>query len=346
MDKTIGLRGIVMGRAELRVRQPWLVALALLVLLIGAVGTVRAEDPPPIAPFKTAHVRIEGTVSAQGQVLPVQGEGEIDAAKGASRLTIAVLGATFETLVIDGRTYSRNPLSGRWEYTEGAQTSGFNAAQLAPYDPTTIRAAGRNFTRVGPEIIAGVATTHWRADADLNRLIGFGATTPGGTSQAQMPATMDLWIGDADQYLHRLSVTTTGSGAGASATAVPGAAVAAGQALTLTFDNFDVAVAIIAPQGAVPATPGIGPGNTGTVFGSPVARTPGPAVAAGNLPATRGTGSSGVPAAASSAPAGFTSPSSVLMVRILGVVSLAAVGIAGLIMLRHRRANERRGPRE
>ena len=176
-------------------------ALALLAALasVGA-GEVRAEDPPAIAPFKTAHVRIEGTVSAQGQVLPVQGEGEIDASKGASRLTIAVLGATFETLVVDGRTYSRNQLSGRWEYTEGAQAGGFNAARLAPYDPATIRAAGRNFARVGPETIAGTATTHWRADTDLNRLIGFGGAAGSGTGQTQTPATMDLWIGDADQH--------------------------------------------------------------------------------------------------------------------------------------------------
>ncbi len=320
--------------------------IALLALLAGSIGAVAAEDPPMIAPFKTAHVRIEGTVSAQGQVLPVQGEGEIDATRGASRLTIAVLGATFETLVTEGRTYSRNPLSGRWEYTEGTQAGGFNAAQLAPYDPDTIRAAGRNFTRIGPETIAGAATTHWRADADLNRLIGFGGAATSGAGQAQTAATMDLWIGDADRYLHRLSVATTGGGAGPSATVAPGAAVAgAGQALTLTFDNFDAPVAIIAPSGAVPATPGVG--NAGAAFGSPAGRTPGPAVAAGNAAATRGTGSSSGPAApASTGPVAYTSPSSVLVVRILGVVSLVAVGIAGLIALRHRRANEQPRPRE
>ena len=350
MEATTGPLGTLPGVVGLRMRRlwrGWLAAIVPLALLVGTVGGVLADDAPTIAPFKTAHVRIEGTVSAQGQVLPVQGEGEIDATKNASRLTIAVLGATFETLVTGGRTYSRNPLSGRWEYTEGTQAGGFNPAQLAPYDPATIRAAGRNFMRVGPETIAGVPTTHWRADADLNRLIGFGGAAPGGAGQAQTAATMDLWIGDADQYLHRLRVATPDGGAGPSATATPGAPVAAGQTLTLTFDNFDAPVAIIAPAGAVPATPGATAGNAGGAFGSPVSRTPGPAVAGGNVAATRGTGTSAGPAAASSAaPASYTSPSSVLMVRILGFVSLAAVSLAGLLVLRHRRTNEQHRPRE
>lgn len=313
----------------------WLVPFALLAALVGGPAGVGAEEPPPIAPFTTARVRIEGTVSAQGQVLPVQGEGEIDATRGASHLTIAVLGAAFETIVVDGRTYSRSSLTGRWEYTDGAQAGGFNPARLAPYDPATIRAAGRNFTRIGPEMVGGVATTHWRADADLDRLLGLGSPAASGAGLGQTAATMDLWIGDADQRLHRLAVETQ---PGASA---PGTPTAAGQALTLTFDSFDAPVSIIAPPGAVPATPGAFGGAGAAV--NPVARTPvATAPAAANVVATRNAERS----AASAAPAATTSTSSLAIVRLLGGVALIVLTLVGLLAIRHRRARagERTNP--
>lgn len=302
----------------------WWAAFALAFLLPGAV--LGAEDPPTIAPFKTARVQIEGTISAQGQVLPIQGVGEIDAANGASHLTIAALGAAFETIVVDGRTYSRNPLSGRWEVTAGAQAGGFNPARLAPYDPETIRAAGRNFTRVGPETINGIATTHWRADTDLNLLLGLGSPAASGAGMGQSNATMDLWIGDADQRLHRLAVEAIGTAPGSAAPGTPAAVGPARQALTLNFDQFDTEVRIIAPPGAVPATPG-------TFGGAGIAASPVVAAPA----ATRALAPSAPPAAPSATPRTGSSPSSILIVRILGVVSLTTVGIAMLIAMRHRR---------
>src|SRR4051794_17054665 len=72
-----------------------------------AVATGLLDEAPTIAPFGTAHVRIEGAVNNQGQELPVQGDGDIDAAHGASHLTVGVLGAVFETIVLNGRTYTR-----------------------------------------------------------------------------------------------------------------------------------------------------------------------------------------------------------------------------------------------
>jgi hypothetical protein len=307
----------------------WWAAFALALMLPGAV--LGAEDPPTIAPFRTAQVTIEGTVSAQGQVLPIQGVGEIDAANGASHLTVAVLGAAFESIVVDGKSYTRNPLTGRWEYSEGAQAGGFNPARLAPYDPATIRAAGRNFTRVGPETINGIPTTHWRADTDLNLLLGLGSPSASGAGLGQINATMDLWIGDVDQRLHRLAVEALGS---ASASAVPGTPTTtapARQALTLTFKSFDTEVRIIAPPGAVPATPGA-IGGAG-IIASPVIAAPA---------ATRAIAPSAPAAAPSAALQTGSSPSSIMIVRILGVVSLTTVGIAALIALQHRRSQAKR----
>jgi len=244
--------------------------LVSLCLILVALGVVTAEqraaarpldDAPAITPFATAHVRIAGTVSAQGQELPVQGDGDIDATRNASHPTVGLLGAAFETIVVDGRTYTRNQATGRWEYTEGAGAGGFNAARLAPYDPATIRVAGRNFTRSGAETIAGTATTHWRADVDLVRLIG---ALPGAGSGGLdgSNAKMDLWIGDADGRLRQLVVDAQGATPTASATPGPFRIN-----LTLSFSNFDEPVPIIAPLGATAAaTPGA------TLNGTPVAR--------------------------------------------------------------------------
>jgi hypothetical protein len=313
----------------------WWLALALALLFPGSISALALDDAPTIAPFKTAHLRIEGTINAQGQTLPIQGDGQIDAAHGASQLTIAVLGAVFETIVVDGRTYSRNVATGRWEYTEGTQAGGFNPARLAPYDPATIRAAGRNFTRVGPETIDGVPTTRWHADADLNLLLGLDGANTAATGLGQA-ATMDLWIGDADQHLHRLAIdaqsTASPAAAPASTTSAP-----ARQSLTLTFDQFDADIVIIAPPGAVPATPGT-LGGPGAIAASPIIGAP--------AAPTRITATNAAPALPSADPSAdpneLTSPASILLVRVLGVVSFAAIALAFLIAYRHRRTRAHR----
>lgn len=307
---------------------------AVAILSGSPVGAARLlDDPPTIAPFKTAHVRIEGTVSAQGQELPLQGDGDIDAARGASHLTIGLLGAAFESIVVDGRTYTRNQASGRWEYTEGAQTGGFNPAQLAPYDPATIRAAGRNFTRVGAEPIEGTPTTHWRADADLARLVGLPPGAGGGAGLAGATATMDLWIGDADSHLRRLTLDSQGTASGAG-TATPGPFRLA---LTLTFSNFDQPVPIIAPPGAVPAaTPGATP-----VGGGPLGLPIGRATATSVVPASTAPASGTRPASG-----GISAPSSVLLSRLLAIGSLLILGLVGLVAVWHRRSRQAAPPED
>src|SRR5262245_35512604 len=276
-----------------------------------AAGAARLQDEPPaIAPFNTAHVSISGTVSAQGQELPVQGDGDIDAARGASHLTIALLGAAFETIVVDGRTYTRNQATGRWEYTEGTQAGGFNPALLAPYDPATIRAAGRNFTRIGTEPIDGSPTTHWRADADLARLINLPPGAGGAAGLGATAATMDLWIGDADNRLRQLSIDSQGTTSGGG-TATPGPFRLA---LVLTFSNFDAPVPILAPPGAVPAaTPGATPIGGGPI-GLPIGRA---TATAGAAPATTAAPTRVAPASGTRpASGGISAPSSVLISRL------------------------------
>ena len=306
---------------------PFLASFALFCALAGAGAgaTLARDEAPAITPFATAHLVIAGMVSAQGQELPVQGEGDIDAARGASRLTVALLGAAFETIVVDGRTYNRSGTTGRWEYSEGAGANGFNAARLAPYDPATIRAAGRNFVRIGPETIDGAATTHWRADADLARLIGVvPGAGPGGFDSSA--ATMDLWIGDADWRLRRLVVVSQGATPTASAAASPPRLN-----LTLTFSNFDQPVPIIAPLGAVPAaTPRAIP------IGTPIARAS--ATSAANIPATPVAPLPNDRLVEATSGRGIISATVVL--RVVSASSIVMVLVAVLVAVRHRQQRQ------
>jgi hypothetical protein len=293
-----------------------LVALAAWLALAGGAAGARAEAPP-IAPFTTAHFRLEGTVTTQGQELPIQGEGDVDADRQASRLTIALLGAAFETIVVDGRTYSRNPASGAWQYSEGRTEGGFDPARLAPYDPATIAAAGRDFTRVGTEPIDGVATTHWRADADLARLLGGVPGTGRNGIGAGTATKMDLWIGEGDNRLRRIAIDSQGTTVDGAGTASPFRL-----ALAMTFDNLDAPVSIIAPPGAT------------------LAPTPGPTPAAGVSGVSIGRGPAGVSGPAASGASSGGTVDTTLALRALAVLSLLSVAGAGLLAVRHRRARQ------
>lgn len=292
---------------------------ALLALACGPLA-LAADESPPLAPFTTAHVRIEGSLSAQGEDRPVQGEGDIAAGKGASRLTVTLLGATSETIAIAGRTYSRDATSGRWEYTDGGG-GGFDPARLVIADPAKIRAAGKTFTRVGPETINGAATTHWRTDVDLPSLLGAIPGVDGGTARLTT-STMNLWLGDGDGRLRQLTLDAQGTATSRTGT------TAYRLALTLTYGKFDTDVAIIAPTGAVAATPALGAGTT------PVAGVTG--------------GASGAPPVATLTPLGEATSdvgllSATHLVRLVAILTLVVIGVA--VVVAARRGGRQQGAR-
>ncbi len=295
------------------IRAPFALCLGvLLALACGPLLRVRAADEsPPLAPFASAHVRIEGSISAQGQDRPVQGEGDADAAKGASRLTVTLLGATSETIAIDGRTYSRNATTGRWEYTTGGG-AGFDPARLVIYDPASIRAAGKAFTRVGPETINGEATTHWRTDVDLTSLLGAVPGASGGTTQLTT-STMNLWLGDGDGRLRQLTLDAQGTATS------NGTTNAYRLALNLIYGKFDTDVAIIAPTGAVAAPPTLGV-NTTPVAGV-AGGVPGAVPVATLTPLGQATSGAGVLSATN-------------LVRLVAILSLIVIGVVVLVAVR------------
>lgn len=284
-------------------------------LALACVPLVRvhaADEPPMIAPFTTSHIRVEGSISTQGQDRPVLGEGDVDAGKGTSHLTITLFGATSETITIAGRIYSRNATTGRWEYSDSGG-GGFDPSRLAIYDPATIRAAGKTFTRIGPETINGEATTRWRADVDLPSLLGAIPGADGGTARLTM-STMNLWLGDGDERLRQLTLDAQGTATNGTAT------TAYRLALTLTYGKFDTDVAIIAPTGAVAATP------TRGVASTPAVGTTGGASGAAPVPTL-------TPIGEVTSDVGLFSATHI--VRLVAILSLVVIGAVLVVAVRH-----------
>jgi hypothetical protein len=165
--------------------------------------------------------------------------------------------------------------------------------------------AAPEFTPVGPAEVNGAATTHWHVEYDLAELFNDPAfaPAPGAAPLPTMLVTVDLWIGDADSYIHRAATgmqvaIPEGDGQGGSFSLT----------MTQTYSNFDQPVEIVAPAGAVPMagedTPGLAIGPFPSLAGLPLdastfALPGGGGTIAGAFPGAGGAGSAlpGPPAA-------------------------------------------------
>lgn len=232
------------------------VCLALLLLSCAFSGVAPAaaqgQDQPTIAPFRTARVQFQTTVWAAGEEVRIGGEGEIDATRNAARLTLQVPGAgSTEVITVGGRVYVRDPQSNRWIVFDDATAAGSAAPMGGNIAAPDL--SGVSFTRVGPETVGGAPTTRWRAEVDLADLAGQLNLDPAQAAQledADLEATINIWVGEGDNYLRRYTVELRGD--------IPdpqtGRAMPFEVALSLTFSNFNAPVQITAPADAVPAS--------------------------------------------------------------------------------------------
>ena len=240
---------------------------------------------------------------------------------GASRLTVTLLGATSETIALGGRTYSRNATTGRWEYLDGGG-GGFDPARLAIADPAQIRAAAKTFTRVGAETING------EADDAL-----------AGRCRSGRPARGDPrrgWRHRAPHHLHDehlargwgWAVAATGSSTRRGTVTSRNATNAYRLALTFTYGKFDTNVAIIAPTGAVAATP------SAIIPATPIAGAAGGVSGAAPVPTL-------TPIGEATSDVGVFSATHI--VRLVAILSLVVIG--AVLVVAVRRGGRRQGAR-
>ena len=252
------------------------IGLLVLAIILAARGAapVAAQPLPPIATPQSAHLVLSATLSgsdgATGETFEItmRGEGDVDAARRTSRFTYdLVLPAeladpatpmperlTVEMVVADGRLYTRDSDKGRWTWV--ALPAGDDAFQLMPDASDWAADWGGDaptFARVGPATLNGAATTHWHATYDLGDLLlaDLIPATPTAAPAPTMTVTVDLWIGDDDAYLHRMTTELRFAGIGED-----GQDGSFAMAMVAEYSAFDQPVAIVVPEGAVPAIEG------------------------------------------------------------------------------------------
>jgi hypothetical protein len=249
--------------------------LGVLLLLLSLVLAARGAEPvgatgaPHFTVPQTAHLQFDGAMrvsdrdSASAMAITASGQGDYDQARQAAQLQAEIVSQGTEAgvpqtervavavVMVDGKLYWRDPLLGTWTWTAAT------AAQSGqtPLSPDTLGLTGfdgLNFVALRKEALNGAITTHWHADLDLAALLtAEGGAVPSDPAMPlpQLTAAVDLWIGDADGYLHRMDFAmamTVADGAG------PALALEATYALTLS--NFDQPTTIVAPDGATPAS--------------------------------------------------------------------------------------------
>jgi hypothetical protein len=196
-------------------------ALALvlgLLVVAGCGGSSHTSSQSRLAPLasvrqaatKTAretseHLALRGSVTVNGQPVLVSGKGDFRNRSGAMALgfNVGPLSGTLDA-VVDGSTlYIRSPLFAgslppgkTWAKVDLTKTSagGLPLSTVAAQDPAAtlkqLRALSR-VTKIGSEQVGGVDATHYRGRVAKT------ATHPA--------AAYDVWIGDDDGYVHRVS---------------------------------------------------------------------------------------------------------------------------------------------
>lgn len=212
----------------------WIAPL-LLVLPLAACGGGKSSAPPsnlsPIAYVKSAgvktanapseHAKITASATVAGQPLTVTGAGDFDNTthQGSAHADFSVAGLT-GTIdeVFDGTTiYMRSPLFSdglpkgktwlKLDLQKALASKGIDFSSLLSQDPAQtlgqLQASG-SVTTIGTETVDGVSTTHYRATIDPSKL-------PQGTKiEALTNATYgpyDVWIGNQDGYVHKMSLS-------------------------------------------------------------------------------------------------------------------------------------------
>jgi hypothetical protein len=268
-------------------------------LLLSVALAARSAAPaaaaplPKIATPSSAHIALElemsfsDAASGESQKITARGEGDFDTKREAMQLSYEMQlppdfpGADPQAesmavamVVVGDRLYMRDPTTQQWMWSDLPE-GGYAALQLAPdFSAWNTELAGSDteFNPVGPEDVNGAATTHWRLELDFAKLFGDPDLAPEGGDATIPPMIMtyDLWIGDADRYVHRMAMGMDFS--------IPEEEEGGGSfsmAMVMTYSKFDQPVEIVAPAGATPmgesATPelstGLFPSFSGLPFG-------------------------------------------------------------------------------
>jgi hypothetical protein len=268
----------------------WTTALMALVLalvsVLGAAGSASAQGQsklPQIKNPQSARFDITGRLVVAGETLTISGGGSLSGTNFEESITYTVppsmaqpgapTSITTRIMLVDGKMYIEIPDTmgtgqAKWYVVDVPMTAG--QPGMATSNPQLEEAL--TVTQEGAEDVHGAATTRYRIDVDVAKMQAAMGQTGASLQAATM--TMYMWVGNADQYLHRFSMNMV--------IALPSEV----QGLNLTLDmqmdfrDFDQPVTITAPAGAEPLNmPGLGTspmpvapgaGMAGDLLGAPL----------------------------------------------------------------------------
>jgi hypothetical protein len=139
-------------------------------------------------------------------------DGGDDESGGFKSELIALPDATYTSMFSEPKPFEGN----RWFESRVEQDavgwgplSFFGGYAVAPADPGTVlsymRDKSEHVDLVGSEPVSGVATVHYRADLDWDRL-GAGVIMLGSAQDGERPLTMEAWV-DEDDVARRVRLT-------------------------------------------------------------------------------------------------------------------------------------------
>lgn len=259
-----------------------LLAIGLLILsiVLAARGAalVAAAPLPTIATPTSAHITLEmverasDPTTGETQEVTLCGEGDFDNARPAMQISYemrlpADLAGTgqlagdvsFRVVAVDDRLYVLDPTTRRWMWS-ALPTATATEGLVPDFSDlgTDFGGADFAFAPVGAETIDGAATTRWHMEFDFAKLFADPdrVPVPSASPLPPMLITYDLWIGNADTYVHRMAVgmnfslpEEAGQGGGFS------------MSMAMTYSNFDQPVTIVAPADAAPMGEGTTAGD-------------------------------------------------------------------------------------
>jgi hypothetical protein len=243
------------AKAMFRIRVSFFLALVLC-LGVGLGGPLAAWASPlgqPLPPTKnpsSTRFTIAGEIATNGGTIPVTGSGAFsgsDVMLDVEMSAPAGVGGpdkvTASIIVAGGRLYMRATgiapeTDGKWYGTDIPPGEGGNLGGLMGIDPALAQNAFR-ITGTSKETLNGVATTRYNFEVDGEALMPPGSVPEG--VEVETTTSGAIWIGDADQYVHRFSMRTE------SIAAVGETRSFARIEFTVNFSAFDTPITITPP---------------------------------------------------------------------------------------------------
>lgn len=218
-----------------------------------------SEQLPTIEQPRSARFRFEGRFESGQDRASLSGQGAFvqpDRAQFSLDGNASGRDEHYEAVVIGQTVYTREGANGRWERRDAGNNPSFpfpgGPGAASGTDPR-LNEILQGFQPLGPESVDGQLTDRYHGELDfLTMLRGATAADP----SIRIPfrgfgMSVDLWIGRADRYVHRVRIGIDAQ----LQDARPGQPDRVSGELRMTLSSLDQPIAIVAPSGQTPLAP-------------------------------------------------------------------------------------------